>query len=429
MFQRPDQEYTPSEPRNDRTPPAVFTVLGSGAKLEGTFEVADSIQIECEVGGQLKVGGRLVIGEKGSVRADVETVDAIIYGQYKGNMVATGSVEITPTGRVVGKIETDSLVISKGGFFNGKTLRLKEAQAEGVSRGDGRRREGLRAAIQKSSSSLREDVRDDATEDYGLSPDITHGPDTTNESPHREADIDDAADDSALYTTTSPRRGRTQAASRGGRKKKAKPKQDHGHPVTPKASEAEPLPPVPSRGEPLPDDVDLGGDSRLEDRLDRLMMRLGLAPGTAERSGSDPRDADDPLTRQPKRAGRTQAGSRGGRKKKAKPKQDHGRDVRTKESAVEADVTPASAIEDMAEFLPPLPSGGPLLSEDLDFDAAPPPENQREWADMEDRSSEARGSSFWGDDDLANDRVTREAGWESEPVPPPDDEEDPLGIR
>jgi len=100
-------------------PVTLLTVMGDSAKMEGKFEVADSIHIECEVGGELIVGGQLVIGEKGVVNANVQTVDAVIQGAYEGNMVASGNVEITSTGRVVGNIETDSLVISKGGFFNG----------------------------------------------------------------------------------------------------------------------------------------------------------------------------------------------------------------------------------------------------------------------------------------------------------------------
>ncbi len=107
---------------------SLLSVMGKDAKLEGKFDIADSIEIECEIGGELKVGGKLVIGEKGSVSADVRTVDAIIQGEYKGNMVATGSVEITPTGRVDGNIETNSLVISKGGFFNGNVIKLKETE-------------------------------------------------------------------------------------------------------------------------------------------------------------------------------------------------------------------------------------------------------------------------------------------------------------
>ncbi len=109
----------------------LLTIAGEHAKMEGKFEIQDSIQIECEVGGELTVGGRLVIGEKGVVHANVQTVDAIIMGHYEGNMVATGNVEITETGRVGGNIETDSLVISKGGFFNGNVTKIGEQGGKG----------------------------------------------------------------------------------------------------------------------------------------------------------------------------------------------------------------------------------------------------------------------------------------------------------
>jgi cytoskeletal protein CcmA (bactofilin family) len=126
---RPQTSQTP----DNGSPPRAFTLLtivGDNAKLEGKFDIADSIQVECEIGGELNVGGKLVIGEKGVVRANVQTVDATIQGQYEGNMVATGNVEITATGRVSGNIETDSLVISKGGFFNGNVIKIKEPEVQ-----------------------------------------------------------------------------------------------------------------------------------------------------------------------------------------------------------------------------------------------------------------------------------------------------------
>jgi cytoskeletal protein CcmA (bactofilin family) len=121
----------PQAPDNGHagTSMTLLTIVGEHAKIEGKFDIADSIQIECEVGGELNVGGKLVIGEKGSVNANVQTVDAIIMGQYEGNMVASGNVEITATGRVSGNIHTDSLVISKGGFFNGNVTKTDEQQA------------------------------------------------------------------------------------------------------------------------------------------------------------------------------------------------------------------------------------------------------------------------------------------------------------
>ncbi|HYE91912.1 MAG TPA: polymer-forming cytoskeletal protein [Terriglobales bacterium] len=108
-------------------PVTLLAVTGQSAKMKGKFEITDSVHVECEVGGELIVGGQLVIGERGTVAATVRTVDAIIHGAYEGDMVATGTVEISVTGRVTGNIETDSLVIAKGGFFNGSVVKKTRA--------------------------------------------------------------------------------------------------------------------------------------------------------------------------------------------------------------------------------------------------------------------------------------------------------------
>lgn len=133
MLGRKEQKPTPPQTQTNGQPSGpitLLTVVGESAKMEGKFEIADSIQIECEVGGELQVGGKLVIGEKGVVNANVQTVDAIVMGRYDGNMVATGNVEIAATGRVSGNIQTDSLVISKGGFFNGNVAKINEGSGQ-----------------------------------------------------------------------------------------------------------------------------------------------------------------------------------------------------------------------------------------------------------------------------------------------------------
>ena len=107
--------------------PMLLTIVGSDARMEGKFDITNSIQVECEIVGELRVGERLVIGEKGVVNATVNTVDAVIMGRFDGSMVATGEVEIAATGHVSGNIQTDSLVITKGGFFNGNVTKLAES--------------------------------------------------------------------------------------------------------------------------------------------------------------------------------------------------------------------------------------------------------------------------------------------------------------
>jgi cytoskeletal protein CcmA (bactofilin family) len=111
---------------------SLLTIVGESARIEGKFEIADSIEIECEIGGQLSVGRKLVISEKGVVKANVHTVDAVIHGTYEGTMVATGEVEITSTGRVSGRIETDALVIAKGGTFTGDVIRPEGGKNKAV---------------------------------------------------------------------------------------------------------------------------------------------------------------------------------------------------------------------------------------------------------------------------------------------------------
>lgn len=121
---RPPQQPGADQGRSASS--TLLTIVGQRARMEGKFDIADSIQVECEVGGELNVGGNLVIGANGVVNANVHTVDAVIMGRYEGNMVASGNVEITESGQVTGNIQTDSLIISKGGFFNGNVTKTHE---------------------------------------------------------------------------------------------------------------------------------------------------------------------------------------------------------------------------------------------------------------------------------------------------------------
>ena len=105
----------------------LLTVQGDMAKIDGKFTISQSIEIDCEIKGELEVKGELIIQENGFISADVKTTDAVIIGRYEGNMEASGNVEIKETGVVTGNIKTDSLIINKGGIFDGNVTRISEA--------------------------------------------------------------------------------------------------------------------------------------------------------------------------------------------------------------------------------------------------------------------------------------------------------------
>ncbi|MHB1274498.1 MAG: bactofilin family protein [Candidatus Humimicrobiaceae bacterium] len=102
----------------------LLTIKGDSAKIEGKLIISKSIEIDCEIHGELIVDGQVIIQQSGYVNADVKTIDATINGVYEGNMEATGNVQITQSGKVNGNIKTDSLIIEKGGIFSGNVSRI-----------------------------------------------------------------------------------------------------------------------------------------------------------------------------------------------------------------------------------------------------------------------------------------------------------------
>jgi len=116
----------PQDNRNSASNGKLLTILGTSARIEGKFQIAESIEVQCEITGELAVGGTLVIGDRGRVSADVSTVNAVIIGTYTGNLKASGSVEIAASGRVSGTVESNELVIAKGAVFTGSVAHIEK---------------------------------------------------------------------------------------------------------------------------------------------------------------------------------------------------------------------------------------------------------------------------------------------------------------
>jgi cytoskeletal protein CcmA (bactofilin family) len=116
----------------------LLTITGDSAMVEGKFIISQSIEIDCEVKGQLDVDGQVIIQRDGYVNADIKTIDAEVIGHYEGNMEASGNVEIKETGVVNGTIKTDSLIINKGGVFSGNVSRISDSGAEAAGKKKGK---------------------------------------------------------------------------------------------------------------------------------------------------------------------------------------------------------------------------------------------------------------------------------------------------
>lgn len=105
-----------------------FGWIGRGIEVSGDIIFADRLQIDGKVSGKLSSeSGTLVIGEMGTVEAQLDVGICVIQGTLQGNLIARSKVEIRKTGRVHGDLITPVLLVEEGAVFNGAIKMGQEA--------------------------------------------------------------------------------------------------------------------------------------------------------------------------------------------------------------------------------------------------------------------------------------------------------------
>jgi len=97
----------------------VNTLIGVGTEIKGTIKASGGIRIDGRVDGELHHEGDLIVGEEGVVEATIKTRNATVAGEVRGNIEASGRVEIVSTGKVLGDLVVTTLVINEGAVFDG----------------------------------------------------------------------------------------------------------------------------------------------------------------------------------------------------------------------------------------------------------------------------------------------------------------------
>jgi cytoskeletal protein CcmA (bactofilin family) len=97
----------------------VTTLLGKGSEFEGKLSFEGTVRVDGKLTGEIFTDDVLMVGEGAEVNAEVTVGSIVIQGTVRGNITAKRSVEIHSPGRVRGNINTPSLFIEKGVFFDG----------------------------------------------------------------------------------------------------------------------------------------------------------------------------------------------------------------------------------------------------------------------------------------------------------------------
>lgn len=114
---RPASTSTPSASTGGAQP---VTRIAGGTRITGEVSGTTELLIEGEVDGRVRLDGRVVVGQPGGVKGEIEGRSVRIDGRVEGPVRGSERVEVGSTGRLEGDIRAPRVTIAEGAFFKGK---------------------------------------------------------------------------------------------------------------------------------------------------------------------------------------------------------------------------------------------------------------------------------------------------------------------
>ena len=90
-------------------------------KITGTVKFDGPMRVDGKVDGKIITdNGDLVIGETGTVNADINTKSAIVEGRVDGKITASDKVVLKQKAHLIGDLQAKTLVVEEGVVFVGR---------------------------------------------------------------------------------------------------------------------------------------------------------------------------------------------------------------------------------------------------------------------------------------------------------------------
>ena len=93
-------------------------IIGNGVSLKGEITEADEVQIDGKADVTMKTDN-LIVGVTGNCKGNIETHNADIWGNFDGDMKASGTLTVQEAGIISGSVEYQNLQIKLGGKISG----------------------------------------------------------------------------------------------------------------------------------------------------------------------------------------------------------------------------------------------------------------------------------------------------------------------
>ena len=94
-------------------------IIAQGTKIVGTITTNSDIRIDGELEGDLVCKGKIVVGQQGNIKGNVDCANAEVMGNINGKMTVTGTLSLKATSKIWGQIKTKILSIEPEAQFTG----------------------------------------------------------------------------------------------------------------------------------------------------------------------------------------------------------------------------------------------------------------------------------------------------------------------
>jgi cytoskeletal protein CcmA (bactofilin family) len=99
-------------------PHSGVTIIADGSSLTGELKVLNKVHIDGEVQANIIAYNKVSIGIKGIFKGNIQAKHVVINGSCEGT-IHSERVEIMSSGKVIGEIKSEYLVIEKNAHFIG----------------------------------------------------------------------------------------------------------------------------------------------------------------------------------------------------------------------------------------------------------------------------------------------------------------------
>ena len=94
-------------------------IIAQGTKIVGTITTNSDIRIDGELEGDLVCKGKIVVGQQGNIKGNVDCANAEVMGNINGKMIVNGTLSLKATSKIWGQIKTKILSIEPEAQFTG----------------------------------------------------------------------------------------------------------------------------------------------------------------------------------------------------------------------------------------------------------------------------------------------------------------------